>query len=138
MKKLLLLIFVASFASAAGVKDMYEANSSSVTGAVAGTQVIPATQGGDRLRKVVVGRCDAVASLFQVFDSSGQALQPITPPIDITSSTITGGCIQQFDFDLPVSSAISYSLTGSPGARVGIYFHRTSTHTTNAMYPTYP
>lgn len=115
LKKDLLAIFVAvsmvaSYASAYQV-TRWQVNRSSNTATAETTVVIPKSNPGDILGSVIVNSCGAGSSILTIYDSSGTATGSLGA-IDLTSSTITGGCLRQIEYFIPISSAITYTKTG--------------------------
>lgn len=119
MRKLLSLILVLSITPAFSTQGIeWEITNASRTNSVDTTGTIPLTDPGDVLVSVIVGGCSAPGGVLTIYDSS-QTATGIVAAID-TSSTSTAGptlgvrdCRRQYNFFLHVSSAITYTNTGS-------------------------
>ena len=143
MKKILLstlgLSFVFLVYEKVYAKDYWTANASSVTSVSATAAYIQNSQMGDVLKRLIIGSCGANTSTVTIYDSSGSANNPITPTINASSSAIAGSpagdCRQIFEFDLQISSGLTYTSTANIGSApsIGIYWYRQ-----NKLSTTYP
>lgn len=113
------LLLCASYLGAAQI-TRWQVNRASNTSSNETTIPLPRVLVGDILGTVIVNKCGTSQSNLTIFDSSGTTSGSLGV-IDTSSSSITGSCLRQIEYFIPVSSGITYTKTG--GADITILWN---------------